>query len=195
MPKPLSTNRAQIPDSDRSTPPIEPPLKSPQRIAFAASPFPPIKDTSKPPAPDSNKSQESPKKEEEKSPPTGEKNEEIPEEARPGLGRMFGNNKKTTRELFAKAATTYTAFKPRAGGAAAKLFGNDPKTNEPDGITGVVPAPNLLRTKTNDSTKSAVSAGSIQITPTSAIAQKKSLPDLTVTSPLSPKLSLSSHLK
>jgi hypothetical protein len=109
------------------------------------------------------------------------------EEARPGLGRMFGGNKKTTRELFSKAATAYNAFKPRAGGAAAKLLASEPKSNEPDGITGVVPAPSLARTKTTDSTRSGGSQdqSSIQHTPISAIG-KKSIPDFKVTSPQTP---------
>jgi hypothetical protein len=100
---------------------------------------------------------------------------------------MFGGNKKTTRELISKAAAAYNAFKPRAGGAAAKLLATEPKANEPDGITGVVPAPSLARTKTMDSTRSAGSQdqSSIQHTPTSAIG-KKSIPDFKVTSPQTP---------
>jgi hypothetical protein len=124
-------------------------------------------------------------KPEEPAKPAGEKN--GVEEARPGLGRMFGGNKKTTRELFSKAATAYNAFKPRAGGAAAKLLATEPKSNEPDGITGVVPAPSLARTKTTDSTRSGGSQdqSSIQHTPISAIG-KKSIPDFKVTSPQTP---------
>ncbi|KAF2460582.1 exocyst complex component Sec3-domain-containing protein [Lineolata rhizophorae] len=73
------------------------------------------------------------------------------EDFRPGLGPMF--KKKATTEAanaFRKAATAYGAFKPRAGGAAERLFKAENKTtNEPDGITSVVPAP--LRTeKSND---------------------------------------------
>lgn len=118
--------------------------------------------------------------------------------ARPGLGRMFGANKKTTKDLFKSAATAYTVFKPRAGGAAAKLFAAENKSNEPDGITGVVPAPSLVRTKTNESarTQGSQDPSSIQATPTSVKgkdpvfpstkSKEPQLPDVKVTSPKSP---------
>lgn len=76
---------------------------------------------------------------------------------RPGLGPMI-KTKKSNKEIaatFRRAATSYNAFKPRAGGAAEKFqnakegFGN-----EPDGITGVVPAPSLLRGASHDQVKS-----------------------------------------
>ena len=76
---------------------------------------------------------------------------------RPGLGPMI-KTKKSNKEIaatFRRAATSYNAFKPRAGGAAEKLqnakegFGS-----EPDGITGVVPAPSLLRGASHDQVKS-----------------------------------------
>lgn len=80
---------------------------------------------------------------------------EAEEAARPGLGRMFGANKKSAKDLFKTAANAYTVFKPRAGGAAAKLLAaSDAKSEGPDGITGVVPAPSLLRSKTDESLKS-----------------------------------------
>lgn len=66
---------------------------------------------------------------------------------RPGLGPMI-KSKKSNKEIaatFRNAAKSYNAFKPRTGGAADKL--RDTKEgsgNEPDGITGVVPAPFLL---------------------------------------------------
>jgi exocyst complex component 1 len=190
MPKPLSTGRGQNRAVSNDSRPLSPPQKSPQRYAVGAAPIPPLDGpaaSSTTTATEDAKSHEEPAKQEEvKATPAEEKKEEVSEEARPGLGRMFGNNKKTTRELFSKAASAYTAFKPRAGGAAARLFTPEPKSNEPDGITGVVPAPNLLRSGTNDSMKSAGSAGSIQVTPTSAVAQKKSIPDFTITSPTSP---------
>lgn len=58
---------------------------------------------------------------------------------RPGMGPMV---KKTagldTASKFRKAAAAAGAFKPRAGGAAAKLFAKETKTSdEPDGISGV----------------------------------------------------------
>lgn len=66
---------------------------------------------------------------------------------RPGLGPMI-KSKKSNKEIaatFRSAAKSYNAFKPRAGGAAEKLRDNrEGFGNEPDGITGVVPAPSLL---------------------------------------------------
>ena len=73
------------------------------------------------------------------------------EETRPGLGPMI--KKRSKGELAgifrkaASAATTTSAFKPRPGGAGERLrqlaqqqMQNKP-ADEPDGITGVVPAP------------------------------------------------------
>lgn len=57
-------------------------------------------------------------------------------------------SKKSNKEIaatFRSAAKSYNAFKPRAGGAADKLRDTrEGSGNEPDGITGVVPAPSLL---------------------------------------------------
>ncbi|OKL59661.1 hypothetical protein UA08_05379 [Talaromyces atroroseus] len=82
--------------------------------------------------------------------------EEEPEAHRPGLGPMI--KKKSAKDVagaFRKAATAYNAFKPRAGGAGERLLAKDKPqaTSEPDGITGVVPAP-LLRGASSESTKS-----------------------------------------
>ncbi|KAL8726849.1 MAG: hypothetical protein Q9166_006465 [cf. Caloplaca sp. 2 TL-2023] len=70
------------------------------------------------------------------------------ESHRPGLGPMI-KTKRSNKEIattFRKAATAYNAFKPRAGGAADRLR-EQPQSpsGEPDGITGVVPAPSLLK--------------------------------------------------
>lgn len=66
---------------------------------------------------------------------------------RPGLGPMI-KSKKSNKEIaatFRNAAKSYNAFKPRTGGAADKLRDTrEGSANEPDGITGVVPAPFLL---------------------------------------------------
>ena len=74
---------------------------------------------------------------------------------RPGLGPMV--KKKVggmdVANTFRKAATAYNAFKPRVGGAAERLMTakeKEMKDKEPDGITGVVPAP-LHRGMSNDS--------------------------------------------
>ncbi len=75
------------------------------------------------------------------------------DEYRPGLGPMM-RKKKSSKEIanhFRKAALAASAFKPRAGGAAERLLAQKEKdSTEPDGITGVVPAP-LLRGASNDS--------------------------------------------
>ncbi|KAL8914723.1 MAG: hypothetical protein Q9171_000736 [Xanthocarpia ochracea] len=74
---------------------------------------------------------------------------ETPTEShRPGLGPMI-KTKRSNKEIataFRKAATAHHAFKPRAGGAADRLR-EQPQSpsGEPDGITGVVPAPSLLK--------------------------------------------------
>ncbi|KAJ5278869.1 hypothetical protein N7478_004241 [Penicillium angulare] len=72
---------------------------------------------------------------------------------RPGLGPMV--KKKSAMEIagaFRKAANAYGAFKPRPGGAGQRLLAAAKKQqaeqDEPDGITGVVPAPSLSRSTT-----------------------------------------------
>ena len=86
-------------------------------------------------------------------PPESPKPLEPPADAevhRPGLGPMI-KSKKSNKEIvatFRSAAKSYNAFKPRAGGAADKLRDTrEGSGNEPDGITGVVPAPSLLARK------------------------------------------------
>lgn len=77
------------------------------------------------------------------------------EEHRPGLGPMI--KKKSGKDIanqFRKAALAASAFKPRAGGAGERLmFQKEKNSDEPDGITGVVPAP-LFRGMSNDSNRS-----------------------------------------
>ncbi|KAE8146160.1 exocyst complex component Sec3-domain-containing protein [Aspergillus avenaceus] len=75
--------------------------------------------------------------------------EEETDAHRPGLGPMI--KKKQNKEAagaLRKAATAYGAFKPRPGGAGERLLAAAKKqkaetVQEPDGITGVVPAPSL----------------------------------------------------
>ena len=85
----------------------------------------------------------------EKEPTEAKKSEE---EFRPGLGPMM--KKKSAKEIagqFRKAALAASAFQPRSGGAGARLKAMQEKhSNEPDGITGVVPAP-LMRGMSTDS--------------------------------------------
>ncbi|KAF4216436.1 hypothetical protein CNMCM5878_007095 [Aspergillus fumigatiaffinis] len=82
------------------------------------------------------------------SPESSKSVEEESDEHRPGLGPMI--KKKPSREIagaLRKAATAYGAFKPRPGGAGERLLAAAKKqqsmSDEPDGITGVVPAPSL----------------------------------------------------
>lgn len=86
--------------------------------------------------------------------------EEEDDAHRPGLGPMV--KKKSTRDIagaFRKAANAYGAFKPRPGGAGERLMAAAKKQKaegvEPDGITGVVPAPSLNR-QPNEPPKSPV---------------------------------------
>jgi hypothetical protein len=82
---------------------------------------------------------------------------EPEEETRPGLGPMIKNKKSrgdiaNTFLRAAKTANAFNGFKPRAGGAAERLRETQVKTTDgPDGITGVVPAPSLIRGLSNDS--------------------------------------------
>jgi len=80
------------------------------------------------------------------------------EEHRPGLGPMIKKRSgKDIANQFRKAALAATAFQPRQGGAGARLKAMQEKentSNEPDGITGVVPAP-LLRGTSSNSVRSA----------------------------------------
>lgn len=80
---------------------------------------------------------------------------ESSEEHRPGLGPMV--KKKSAKDIantFRKAVLAANAFQPRAGGAAARFKAQQTgDSREPDGITGVVPAP-LLRGMSSDSAQS-----------------------------------------
>ncbi|OCT48229.1 exocyst complex component Sec3 [Cladophialophora carrionii] len=77
------------------------------------------------------------------------------EEFRPGLGPMV--KKKSGKDIanqFRKAALAAAAFQPRQGGAGARLKAmQDKLSNEPDGVTSVVPAP-LKRGMSGDSARS-----------------------------------------
>ncbi|KAL8869227.1 MAG: hypothetical protein Q9174_004428, partial [Haloplaca sp. 1 TL-2023] len=111
---------------------------------------------------------------------------ETPTEThRPGLGPMIKANR-SNKELagtFRKAATAYNAFKPRAGGAGDKLRDQPQSpTGEPDGITGVVPAPSLMKGaplgRTNDSRSQTP-----DLKPSDQIYQQGPVPTVTVDSP------------
>jgi len=112
---------------------------------------------------------------------------EEDEDYRPGLGPMV--KKKAAKDVattFRKAATAYNAFKPRAGGAGDKLRQLQTKTsNEPDGITGVVPAPSLARVNSDmASTEAAKSPTTEQ--PPAPPAETEDLPQVTVSEALTP---------
>jgi len=115
---PRETNRPDItgrsPSPAVSTPPSAPPTS-----AIPPIPTPPVDKTSPAPPP------------------------EPQEDTKPGLGPMI--KKKSKGEIagaFWKAASAASAFKPRPGGAAERLRSNQNKnSDEPDGITSVVPAP------------------------------------------------------
>lgn len=78
---------------------------------------------------------------------------------RPGLGPMI--KKKSNKEIanvMLKAATAYSAFKPRAGGAAEKLLNSEKRTtDEHDGVSGVFPAPSIIKTSSSEAIKSSSS--------------------------------------
>ncbi|KAG6322748.1 hypothetical protein E4U44_003363 [Claviceps purpurea] len=64
-------------------------------------------------------------------------------DTRPGLGPMI-RSKKSKGDIAGvlwKAASAASAFRPRPGGAGERLRQTTTKTEGPDGITGVVPAP------------------------------------------------------
>ena len=108
-------------------------------------------------------------------PPTPPPETPTEEEHRPGLGPMI-KKKKSTAEVaskFRKAATTYNAFKPRAGGAAEKLV-ND-KAAGGDGITGVFQAPSLLKGISQDDVRPA--------TPKQSLEDRPSTPDIKIEIP------------
>lgn len=89
--------------------------------------------------------------------PTDLPTEDVSKEEihRPGLGPMI--KKKSNKELantMLKAATAYSAFKPRAGGAAEKLLNSEKRaTDEHDGISGVFPAPTMLKAPSLEGTE------------------------------------------
>lgn len=77
---------------------------------------------------------------------------------RPGLGPMI--KKKSNKELantMVKAAIAYNAFKPRAGGAAEKLLNSEKRAvNENDGISGVFPAPQMVKAPSWEGTETPI---------------------------------------
>lgn len=126
--------------------------------------------------------------------PDSASNSQHGDDFRPGLGPMV--KKKGLREAannFKKAATTYNAFKPRAGGGADRFFGgNKSESNEPDGINAVVPAPaktpvsTTSRTATPEPLKSPPASIDSSVTPKRPLlppAKSSEVPEVTVSSP------------
>ncbi|KAF2274097.1 uncharacterized protein EI97DRAFT_435460 [Westerdykella ornata] len=117
------------------------------------------------------------------------KEEEEETQHRPGLGPMVKKKTKAdTANAFRKAAFAAGAFKPRAGGAAAKLFAKETKSSdEPDGITGVFvpqrPAPKEEAEKKVEEDKKPEPDRASKDRPT---VDTDVVPSVTVSSPLSP---------
>lgn len=124
--KPGDTTHAETPSS-----PID---VEPEVAAAVAAIEEPAKPTPQPP---SEPSPSMPK----------ERTEEDTGAHRPGLGPMV--KKKSNKDVagaFRKAANAYGAFKPRPGGAGERLLAAAKRRQaEPDGVTGVFPAPSLTR--------------------------------------------------
>lgn len=115
--------------------------------------------------------------------------EESEEDSRPGLGPMI--KKKSRGDIagqFLKAAQAASAFKPRAGGAAERLLGAQTKPSTgADGITGVFPAPSLIRSMSGDDTSlptpTAASAEKVVQQNTPQQKPNESIPEVKVTVP------------
>lgn len=125
--------------------------------------------------------------------PKEEVAEDITEQARPGLGPMVKKRSKSEvasafRKIASAAAAT-NGFKPRAGGAAERLrlaALQSESSDGPDGITGVVPAPSLLRRETNESSRPSTADPAAQRNASLDLQPKKSMdvpnPEVKITS-------------
>lgn len=128
-------------------------------------------------------------------PPTEEKENDVAH--RPGLGPMI---KKTigageAASKFRKAAAAAGAFKPRAGGAAAKLFNKETKlSDEPDGVNAVFVPQRPTPKTTSQATPQEEGEKKLEETPKIPDRSSKErpristevVPSVTVSSPLSP---------
>jgi len=102
---------------------------------------------------------------------------ESPKEAGPGEREPMIKKKLFANKIMA-AAKTVNAFQPRAGGAGQRRQNAVTKPSDgPDGITGVVPAPSLLRTTTDDSIK-------FTLPPKSSTPVPHVIPEVKVTEPV-----------
>jgi exocyst complex component 1 len=96
--------------------------------------------------------------------------------------------KKDVASKFRNAAKAATAFKPRAKGGAARFAAalkDQPAdgSKEPDGITGVVPAPGLMRAKSSDNTNEAVEEAKAELDKKPSVSTTD-LPSVTISSPI-----------
>jgi len=114
------------------------------------------------------------------------------DDSRPGLGPMIRKKKSKAdvANTFLKAAmsaNSFNTFKPRAGGAAERLrqaaaTAAEKSPDGPDGITGVVPAPSLVRRLSTENNTKAT-------TPTATLVEKNSprnlnsVPEVKITVP------------
>lgn len=117
------------------------------------------------------------------------------EDTRPGLGPMI-KTKKSKADIAntflkaAKTANSFSTFKPRAGGAAERLREAATKQQEnpqagPDGITGVVPAPSLLRNAGSDNNSNTSTPSATHLEKASARKPNEPLPEVKITVPQS----------
>jgi hypothetical protein len=99
---------------------------------------------------------------------------------RPGLGPMVvKKGAKNLADTLRKAATAYSAFRPRAGGAGERLMaGKEKPGNEPDGITAVVPAP--LRGNSTELANPPTRDGPVKETIASSTLSTEELPKLPI---------------
>jgi hypothetical protein len=109
----------------------------------------------------------------------------TPDDERPGLGPMIKKKKSRAdvANTFRKAAIAANTFKPRAGGAAERLREQQAKPSEgPDGITGVVPAPSLVRRVSTESTNVAAPDPIVKEKPATTKINE-SIPEVKITVP------------
>ena len=116
---------------------------------------------------------------------------EVEEDARPGLGPMIRKKSKAdianTFLKAAKTANSFSSFKPRAGGAAEKLRAakmEEKSQAGPDGISGVVPAPSLLRSVGVETTSNASTPAGMPLEKVSS-PRNELLPEVKITLPQS----------
>ncbi|KAF1829147.1 hypothetical protein BDW02DRAFT_651582 [Decorospora gaudefroyi] len=113
---------------------------------------------------------------------------------RPGLGPMVKKTLGTAEAAskFRKAAAAAGAFKPRAGGAAAKLFNKETKTSdEPDGVSAVFVPQRIAPKETPKEEVDKKLEDATKTTPDRASKERpristETVPAVTISSPASP---------